>query len=210
MRRRALFSGIAASISLTGCSGLPTSGKNKPTDTRSMDKSQLRSLAEFPLETEKEGIVIDVTNSLDKVNAEFAIGIVRGKSNSHPPQIGGILRNTSDKEQVFSFGAEAPLSPMTTEEPNPTIHLRRPLSDDEYGEQDCWIDESNAWLANMTIANLDPGETVSNKLDVLVNPDVVSPDGDSCPPPGTYNFTQDIGLFDEEETDLLEFSLTFS
>ncbi|MFB6234958.1 MAG: hypothetical protein ABEH81_06900 [Halopenitus sp.] len=197
MKRRKILASIAATLPLAGCTSMQAPSKS------GVSPENLRSAAEFPLQSEQAGISVNVTSDLTELDAEFTVGVVRGESDSHPPQIGGVFKNTSDKKQKFTFGSDAPLSPTADESPNPKVHLRTPPSDGEYEQDGCWKSPSNAWLSNMVLAELEPGETISNRLDVLG-----APDRDTCLPSGTYEFSQPVGRFDTEKEGSLIFTLT--
>lgn len=196
MYRRKVLTGIAATVPLSGCANI-----QPPTKSSSVEK--LRSAAEFPLKSEQDGVSVTITKKLSELNAEFVVGVVRGKSDTHPPQIGGVFKNTADHRQTFAFGSDSPLAPMSDIPPNPKIHLLKPPSDGEYKQSGCWRSPPHSWIASLRSIELEPGSMISNKLDVFGAPDV-----DACLPSGTYEFRQLVDEVDSEKGDKLTFSLT--
>lgn len=205
MRRREVLAGIAATVPVAGCAGTQALSKSEASPENSMSHDDLRAAAAFPLQSEQAGISVNITSGLTELDAEFTVGVVRGKSDSHPPQIGGVFKNTSDQTQKFSFGSDAPLSPMANDYQNAKVHLRTPPSDGKYEQDECWKSPSDVWLSNLVFAELEPGETISNRLDVLGAPDI-----ETCLPSGTYEFTQSVGRLDADEGGTLTFTVTLS
>lgn len=206
MQRREYVLGLASALPLfSGCSGvLANKGKSEQEKHRTPDNNNSTA-----------HLTLSIESRLTSIEAQYEVSLLGGVTQNHPPQIKAIFTNTSDSRQRFTFGSDAPLSPQPNDSPEPEIHLRTPPSDGTYEADGCWQSPSDAWLANATVATLQPGESISNKLDVLAAPDV---NGEQyCLPNGTYTFIDKVPAYaptteaewgDKVGEDTLRFTLT--
>lgn len=206
MKRRECVLGLVPALPLiSGCSGVLTNNidpEQEASGTPERNDSTNR-------------LLLSVESQLTSVEAQYELSLVRGVTQNHPPQINAGFTNTSNSQRQFRFGSEAPLSPQANDSPEHKLQLRNPPADGAYDADGCWRSSSDGWLMNATVATLQPGETISNTLDVLASPDV---NGERyCLPTGTFTFTETTsiiasttGVEDEENEseDTLRFTLT--
>ena len=184
MKRREYVLGLASSLPLlSGCATVLANNET-PKQEKSGTPDNTDSTTHLTLSIESR---------LTSIEAQYEVSLLRGVTQKHPPQIKATFTNTSDSRRQFMFGPKAPLSPQASDSPKPKLHLRTPPSDGTYEADGCWRSPSNAWLSNATTATLQPGESVSNRLDVLAAPNI---DGDRyCLPKGNFTFINKVPAY---------------
>lgn len=203
MNRRDFLTGMGVVLPIAGYASTQADSTSEQDSENGSSHEELRTATGFALQSTMDGISVEVTNKLTNIEATFTVGVVRGESKNHPPQIGGVFKNDSNQIKKFSFGSQAPLSPMGNQSPNSKIQLRTPPSTGEYKQDTCWRSQSDGWLSQMVVVKLAPGEMISNRLDVLS-----APDTESCLPSGTYKFSQPVKYTQSGTGDRLDFDLT--
>lgn len=189
MKRRTLLAGVTSATSLlAGCSTGPLSGDSGPDPAERVD--------------------VAVESGFSKFDATFEVETVRGPTDDHPPRIGATFENASDRTRTYSFGAEAPLAPTPDEGAISALYLRAP-DEDGYDADGCWQSSVDDWRSETVTVELDPGETVSNELDVFASQEVEVEE--FCLPTGTGHFEQVVTRVPDDgppTVDAVRFSLT--
>lgn len=65
-------------------------------------------------DTSTDHLMLSVETNVSGIDATYDASIVRGVTETHPPQLEATFTNKSDSRRTFRFGSDAPLSPMAT------------------------------------------------------------------------------------------------
>lgn len=163
MDRRSVLAAVAASVpAVAGCAGVvgESSGNGR-------DGDSLRDAADFPLQSGVGEIAVTSVAQPSTLDAGVAVGVARGVSDAHPPQLGAVFENTGDETRTVQFGSTAPLSSVTDRGPSDALALQELPHDGTYERDGCWVVDRGAETLPLLLAELEPGQTVANRMDLV-------------------------------------------
>lgn len=205
MDRRSVLAAVAASVpAAAGCAGV-VGEPARSTAESDRDGNNLADRADFPLQSGVGDIAVTSVAQPSTLDAAVAVGVARGVSDAHPPQIGAVFENTGDKRRTVRFGSTAPLSSVTDRGPSDALALQELPYDGTYERDGCWVVDRGAETLPLLLAELDPGETIANRLDLLSTSSAAA--GPHCLPTGSFAFEQSFRAEGSGVEDSFEFTV---